>query len=49
MELRGMRDTLADLASCCAGDDRPDCPILTDLAEAPAAARAASPPRFGFA
>lgn len=31
-ELQGMRDTLAHLVSCCAGDDRPDCPILADLA-----------------
>jgi Cu(I)-responsive transcriptional regulator len=32
-ELEAMRDTLADLVACCAGDDRPDCPILKDLAE----------------
>lgn len=31
-ELRGMRDSLAHLVSCCAGDERPDCPILADLA-----------------
>jgi len=31
-ELRQMRNTLADLVSSCAGDDRPDCPILADLA-----------------
>lgn len=31
-ELRGMADTLAHLASHCHGDERPDCPILTDLA-----------------
>ncbi|WP_127903819.1 Cu(I)-responsive transcriptional regulator [Solirhodobacter olei] len=31
-ELEGMRATLANLVSCCAGDDRPDCPILADLA-----------------
>lgn len=30
-ELQHMRDTLAHLVSCCAGDDRPDCPILNDL------------------
>lgn len=29
--LRDMRDTLSDLISSCAGDDRPDCPILTGL------------------
>ncbi|MFC2968067.1 Cu(I)-responsive transcriptional regulator [Acidimangrovimonas pyrenivorans] len=30
--LQTMRDTLSNLISCCAGDDRPDCPILSDLA-----------------
>lgn len=30
--LSAMRRTLAHLVSCCAGDDRPDCPILDDLA-----------------
>jgi Cu(I)-responsive transcriptional regulator len=32
-ELAEMRATLADLVHACAGDDRPDCPILTGLAE----------------
>ena len=31
-ELGGMRDTLIDLIARCHGDDRPDCPILDDLA-----------------
>lgn len=31
-ELASMRATLANLVSCCAGDERPDCPILDDLA-----------------
>jgi Cu(I)-responsive transcriptional regulator len=31
-ELRAMRDTLDDLIERCHGDDRPDCPILKDLA-----------------
>ncbi|WP_448207068.1 Cu(I)-responsive transcriptional regulator [Azospirillum sp. sgz302134] len=31
-ELRAMSDTLKDLAHACHGDDRPDCPILRDLA-----------------
>jgi len=31
-ELTEMRDTLASLADCCHGDDRPDCPILQTLA-----------------
>jgi len=32
-ELSEMRDTLAQLADCCHGDRRPDCPILQSLAE----------------
>lgn len=31
-ELQGMRDTLSHLVHACAGNDRPDCPILDDLA-----------------
>lgn len=31
-ELAEMRRTLANLVHSCAGDDRPDCPILSDLA-----------------
>ncbi|WP_297772547.1 Cu(I)-responsive transcriptional regulator [uncultured Roseovarius sp.] len=31
-ELTAMRATLAHLIHCCAGDHRPDCPILADLA-----------------
>ncbi|HMN79591.1 MAG TPA: Cu(I)-responsive transcriptional regulator [Burkholderiaceae bacterium] len=30
-DLRQMADTLQTLVACCAGDDRPDCPILADL------------------
>lgn len=30
--LSEMRDTLAHLVQTCAGDDRPDCPILASLA-----------------
>lgn len=33
-ELTEMRDTLSTLASCCHGDDRPDCPILETLESA---------------
>jgi MerR family transcriptional regulator, copper efflux regulator len=29
--LQSMQRTLAHLAHCCQGDDRPDCPILDDL------------------
>jgi len=32
-ELSEMRAVLADLVHACAGDDRPDCPILTGLAK----------------
>ena len=32
-DLEAMRDTLSTLVRSCAGDDRPDCPILTSLAE----------------
>ena len=31
-ELEAMRDTLSELMQSCAGDDRPDCPILKGLA-----------------
>lgn len=31
-ELQAMKATLGDLAHRCHGDDRPDCPILADLA-----------------
>ncbi|MDD2053161.1 Cu(I)-responsive transcriptional regulator [Pseudomonas putida] len=31
-ELAGLRDTLQELVEHCQGDDRPDCPILKDLA-----------------
>lgn len=30
-EMQAMADTLRHLSHCCAGDDRPDCPILADL------------------
>lgn len=31
-EMRAMQRTLQHLAHCCHGDERPDCPILDDLA-----------------
>jgi Cu(I)-responsive transcriptional regulator len=42
VELQAMRDTLAHLAQHCHGDQRPDCPILEDLASdrAPHSSRA---------
>jgi len=50
-EMQAMADTLRHLSGCCAGDDRPDCPILADLASAdpqPAAAgRRPTGSRFG--
>ncbi|CAN7294815.1 Cu(I)-responsive transcriptional regulator [Phenylobacterium sp. LjRoot219] len=32
-EMQAMADTLRHLSHGCAGDDRPDCPILEDLTE----------------
>lgn len=32
-ELQHLRDTLSHLVHSCKGDDRPDCPILADLAQ----------------
>lgn len=34
-EMAAMRETLAHLASCCKGDQRPDCPILDELGQIP--------------
>jgi len=34
-EMAAMKRTLEELASCCHGDARPDCPILDGLAESP--------------
>ncbi len=31
-EMQALRATLSTLAETCAGDDRPDCPILNDMA-----------------
>lgn len=52
-ELQAMLQTLEHLAAHCHGTNRPDCPILADLAEAPPAAeqRSHAPhraPRFGL-
>lgn len=46
-ELEGMANTLRELAAGCAGDDRPDCPILEDFEEGARAAAPAPPCRFG--
>lgn len=32
-DLQSMRDTLTELVDACAGDNRPDCPILRDLGQ----------------
>jgi len=42
--MQAMQRTLKHLAHCCAGDERPDCPILDDLA-AEADAVTSAPPR----
>ncbi len=34
-DLKAMHETLAHLVAACAGDDRPDCPILNGLSELP--------------
>ncbi len=34
-QLQSMRETLAHLVASCAGDHRPDCPILNDLGQEP--------------
>lgn len=39
-QLDEMRRTLIQMAETCHGDDRPDCPIIDELAEDPAAAAA---------
>jgi Cu(I)-responsive transcriptional regulator len=36
-EMAAMAQTLRELSQCCAGDDRPDCPILSDLSRPPGA------------
>jgi DNA-binding transcriptional MerR regulator len=35
-EMEAMKATLAHLVHACAGDERPDCPILEDLGGRPA-------------
>lgn len=52
-ELQAMLHTLEHLADHCQGTDRPDCPILADLAQAPSRAEHSSStahcaPRFGL-
>jgi len=33
-EMAAMRKTLQHLVHCCSGDERPDCPIIDELAQA---------------
>lgn len=42
-QLQAMRATLADLVHACAGDHRPDCPILNDLGAPESAASGGEP------
>ncbi|KQY11279.1 Cu(I)-responsive transcriptional regulator [Rhizobium sp. Root482] len=46
--IAAMMKTLKHLAGHCHGDDRPDCPILDDFAEAPDENSPHLPPRFGL-
>ncbi len=46
-ELEAMAATIRHLASCCAGDDRPDCPILDDFEQGEPGTKTGAPPRFG--
>ena len=46
-EMQSMKRTLEQLAAHCHGDDRPDCPILDDLADAHGEAPAGDMARHG--
>jgi len=46
-EMQAMADTLRHFSHCCAGDDRPDCPILADLAGKDGASDRAFAKRLG--
>jgi MerR family copper efflux transcriptional regulator len=41
VQMQEMKRTLQRLADCCHGDERPDCPILQELAEVAPLARQA--------
>ena len=45
--LEQMTATLGTLVDCCAGDDRPDCPILADLEEPSGEPKVPSPATAG--
>jgi len=46
-ELQAMRNTLQTLVTCCSGDQRPDCPILENLAIGQTDIKPVSARRFG--
>lgn len=46
--MKQMADTLQGLVDCCAGDDRPDCPILADLEEPASGSELPPPSSVGF-
>ncbi len=48
-ELESMAATLTKLASCCHGDERPECPILEDLSSAKIGTHEVETTRFGAA
>ncbi len=48
-ELESMVATLTHVASCCHGDERPECPILEDLSTAVVGASVPMVSRFGMA
>jgi MerR family copper efflux transcriptional regulator len=47
-EMQAMAGTLKTLSDCCAGDDRPDCPILSDLAGGDVAGQGSAKRRRGL-
>jgi len=38
-KLQSIRDQVQHMADCCHGDNRPDCPIIDDLAKSPSRAK----------
>lgn len=44
-EMTAMKQTLAHLADCCHGDERPDCPILDELGPTSSTSSAAAAPQ----
>ena len=46
-EIQQIADTLRTLVDCCAGDDRPDCPIIADLEAGKPLGIPVEPRKFG--